>query len=173
MLRSGIGRARTGNITSGVSTASSYGRKVATSSLAAVLQVRSNELPDVSYSAQQFSKLSTLSSPPAGRPSNRRAQTTLYRAASRTSSTSSAAVSASLDALKAYKPAEHVDFKIVRSEIITEHSAVATLYVHAATGAELLSVHCPAENEKVFGACFKTPPTDDTGMCASYSSCRY
>jgi presequence protease len=65
--------------------------------------------------------------------------------------------------LAAYVPASHPAFVLVRSEVVEEHAAVASLYRHTATGAELLSVAC-GEGEKVFGAAFATPPTDDTGV---------
>ena len=50
-------------------------------------------------------------------------------------------------------PASHPAWSVVRSSAVTEHAAVATLYQHARSGAQLLSVVC-AEEEKVCGACF-------------------
>jgi Zn-dependent M16 (insulinase) family peptidase len=61
-----------------------------------------------------------------------------------------------------HPPASHPAWSVVRSSAVTEHAAVATLYQHR-SGAQLLSVVC-AEEEKVFGACFKTPVSDDCGI---------
>jgi hypothetical protein len=60
-------------------------------------------------------------------------------------------------------PVTHPSFDVVSHEAVKEHSAVATLYRHRATGAELLSVACD-EEEKVFGVAFRTPHGGDTGV---------
>jgi Zn-dependent M16 (insulinase) family peptidase len=67
-------------------------------------------------------------------------------------------------AVAAVAAAVHPAFDLVRSEHIEELAATAHLYVHRRSGAQLLSVVCD-EEEKVFGAAFKTPPPDETGRC--------
>ena len=57
----------------------------------------------------------------------------------------------------------HAAFAVVSHEAVSEHGAVATLYRHVRTGAELLSVTC-AEEEKVFGVLFRTPADGDEGI---------
>lgn len=57
---------------------------------------------------------------------------------------------------------QHEAYSVVRASRITEHAATAVLYRHR-TGAHLLSV-LSSEEEKVFGAAFKTPVSDDTGV---------
>ncbi len=54
-------------------------------------------------------------------------------------------------------------FELLRREELTEYRASATLYRHLKTGAELLSVESADEN-KVFGITFRTPPADHTGV---------
>ncbi len=54
-------------------------------------------------------------------------------------------------------------FELVAEREITELNTRARLYRHAATGAELLSLENDDEN-KVFGAAFRTPPADSTGL---------
>ncbi|MBF0481824.1 MAG: insulinase family protein [Desulfovibrionaceae bacterium] len=54
-------------------------------------------------------------------------------------------------------------FETIFSRQVAEYAAKATLYRHAATGAQLLSVELDDEN-KVFGATFRTPPADSTGV---------
>lgn len=76
----------------------------------------------------------------------------------------SSSSSSLLSPFQTYQPAEHSAFDRIQSEFIVEHNAVATLYRHKVTGAELLSIVCPEEIEKTFGIAFKTPPTDDTGI---------
>ena len=58
--------------------------------------------------------------------------------------------------------AVHPAWLVRRSVAMLEHTATVTLYVHRVSGAELLSVVC-SEEEKVFGAVFKTPVHDNTG----------
>lgn len=58
--------------------------------------------------------------------------------------------------------ASHPSFTIVRSESVKEYAAVANVYRHNATGAELISIKCD-ETEKVFGIAFRTVPSDDVG----------
>ena len=61
-------------------------------------------------------------------------------------------------------PAQHPAFTLVRSAAVAEQSSHAHTYRHNATGAEVLSVVCPSEREKVFGAAFLTVPGDDSGV---------
>jgi len=58
---------------------------------------------------------------------------------------------------------QHPAYEVVRASRIPEHSALAVLYRHTGSGAQLLSVQCE-EEEKVFGVAFKTPVADDTGV---------
>jgi len=54
-------------------------------------------------------------------------------------------------------------FELLREETIAELQTVARIYRHVQTGAELLSMENADEN-KVFGIAFRTPPTDSTGI---------
>ena len=54
-------------------------------------------------------------------------------------------------------------FSVLRDEILEEYAARAVLYRHDRTGAELLSLISDDEN-KVFGAAFRTPPACSTGV---------
>ncbi len=54
-------------------------------------------------------------------------------------------------------------FELVREAALPEVNSQARLYRHAATGARLLSL-INADENKVFGATFATPPTDSTGV---------
>ncbi|MBW7909021.1 MAG: insulinase family protein [Kiritimatiellae bacterium] len=54
-------------------------------------------------------------------------------------------------------------FEWLRTEEIAEYQAKAHLYRHIKTGAELLSIEVADEN-KVFGITFRTPPSDSTGV---------
>eukprot|EP01062_Namystynia_karyoxenos_P067198 TRINITY_DN61095_c0_g1_i1.p1 TRINITY_DN61095_c0_g1~~TRINITY_DN61095_c0_g1_i1.p1 ORF type:complete len:1144 (+),score=404.60 TRINITY_DN61095_c0_g1_i1:76-3432(+) len=56
----------------------------------------------------------------------------------------------------------HPAFEVVRRENIDEYGAAATLYQHRKTGAELLSISVD-DNNKVFGATFRTPCVDSAG----------
>lgn len=54
-------------------------------------------------------------------------------------------------------------FSLVREERLSEVSGTVKLWRHDATGAELLSIVNNDEN-KCFGATFRTPPKDSTGV---------
>jgi Zn-dependent M16 (insulinase) family peptidase len=54
-------------------------------------------------------------------------------------------------------------FELRREQALPEIGALARLYRHEKTGAELLSVTAKDEN-KVFGVSFRTPPSDSTGI---------
>ena len=60
-------------------------------------------------------------------------------------------------------PAAHPAFDVVRDEMVDEYGVRATLYRHTKSGAEVLSVMAADEN-KVFGITFRTPPADSTGV---------
>ena len=53
-------------------------------------------------------------------------------------------------------------FETVKTEFITEYNSHATLFRHTKTGAELMSLVNDDEN-KTFGAVFRTPPANSTG----------
>ncbi|MBJ3786757.1 insulinase family protein [Devosia sediminis] len=57
----------------------------------------------------------------------------------------------------------HPAFELVRDETIAEINSQALLYRHKKTGAEVLSL-VNADENKVFGITFKTPPEDSTGI---------
>jgi presequence protease len=54
-------------------------------------------------------------------------------------------------------------FELLREQFVPEINSTARLCRHAKTGAELLSIINSDEN-KVFGATFRTPPSDSTGV---------
>ncbi len=54
-------------------------------------------------------------------------------------------------------------FTLLKEQEIPELNAMAKLYRHSETGAELLSVETDDDN-KVFGITFRTPPEDSTGL---------
>jgi presequence protease len=55
-------------------------------------------------------------------------------------------------------------FELLREEEIPELNTTARLYRHGQTGAELLSLINPDDENKVFGITFRTPPEDATGL---------
>ncbi len=54
-------------------------------------------------------------------------------------------------------------FQLIREQFIDELRTHARFFVHAGTGAQLLSLSNEDEN-KVFGITFRTPPSDSTGV---------
>jgi len=54
-------------------------------------------------------------------------------------------------------------FQLLRDQFVPEINSTARLCRHAKTGAQLLSIINSDEN-KVFGATFRTPPSDSTGV---------
>lgn len=54
-------------------------------------------------------------------------------------------------------------FELVETRSIPELNCEASLYRHA-TGAQLMSVEAPEDENKVFGINFRTPPSDSTGI---------
>merc|ERR1711871_312927 len=47
---------------------------------------------------------------------------------------------------------------------IEEYGLHATTYIHKKSGAQVMSVIAPEDNNKVFGIVFRTPPEDSTGL---------
>lgn len=58
----------------------------------------------------------------------------------------------------------HPSYSIIEQTYIKEYGLNAFLYKHLKTGAEVISVIAPEDNNKVFGINFRTPPTDSTGL---------
>lgn len=54
-------------------------------------------------------------------------------------------------------------FRLLRKQFVSAHSANLYTLCHEKTGAELLYFDRPDEN-KTFSICFKTLPSDDTGV---------
>ena len=54
-------------------------------------------------------------------------------------------------------------FELVREQALSQLNSAARFYRHAKTGADLLSILNDDEN-KLFGATFRTPPRDSTGV---------
>ncbi|MDA0335642.1 MAG: insulinase family protein [bacterium] len=54
-------------------------------------------------------------------------------------------------------------FELVETRAIPELNTEASLYRHP-TGAQLMSLACPQDENKVFGINFRTPPADSTGI---------
>ena len=54
-------------------------------------------------------------------------------------------------------------FTLLREENIAELASTARIWVHDATGGQVLSV-CNSDENKVFGVSFRTPPADSTGV---------
>jgi hypothetical protein len=53
---------------------------------------------------------------------------------------------------------------VVESGTVDEFGVSYTLYTHRSTGAELMSVRAPADDNKVFAVSLRTPPTDSSGL---------
>jgi len=60
-------------------------------------------------------------------------------------------------------PVAHAAYEMITDEMVDEYGVRATLYKHTKSGAEVLSVQAADEN-KVFGITFRTPPKDSTGV---------
>ena len=54
-------------------------------------------------------------------------------------------------------------FELIREQKLSEINSTARYYRHVATGAELISL-LNADENKVFGVSFSTPPADSTGV---------
>lgn len=59
---------------------------------------------------------------------------------------------------------EHSKYDLVSDEFIAEYGVRQILYQHKKSGANVLSVLAPKDDNKVFGITFKTPPEDSTGI---------
>ena len=57
----------------------------------------------------------------------------------------------------------HAAYEVLEKDVVTEYGAYCTLYRHRKSGAQLLSV-ANADDNKVFGVTFRTPPADETGI---------
>ncbi len=55
-------------------------------------------------------------------------------------------------------------FKILESKYLPSARGTVTIAEHIVTKATFVHLHCTEERENFFSACFKTPPTDDTGV---------
>merc|ERR1719181_776796 len=58
----------------------------------------------------------------------------------------------------------HPAYEAVDETKIVEYGLHATTYKHKKSGAEVISVAAPEDNNKVFGIVFRTPPEDSTGL---------
>jgi hypothetical protein len=58
----------------------------------------------------------------------------------------------------------HPAYDIVDEASIDEYGLHATTYKHKKSGAEVISVLAPEDENKVFGIVFRTPPEDSTGL---------
>ena len=58
----------------------------------------------------------------------------------------------------------HPSYEVIADEQVAEYAISATLLRHRSTGAEVLSVQAPQDDNKVFGITFRTLPKDDTGV---------
>ena len=67
-------------------------------------------------------------------------------------------------ASKAQPAMEHAKYDLVSDEFIEEYGVRQVLYQHKKSGANVLSVVAPKDDNKVFGITFKTPPEDSTGI---------
>jgi presequence protease len=59
---------------------------------------------------------------------------------------------------------QHPAYTVLESTLINEYGLQATLYSHQKTGAQIISVIAPQDDNKVFGISFRTPPDDSTGL---------
>ena len=59
-------------------------------------------------------------------------------------------------------------FDLIETRELDEINATGRLYRHK-TGARLVSIANPEDENKVFGITFRTPPTDSTGCRTSLS----
>lgn len=57
----------------------------------------------------------------------------------------------------------HSSYNVIENTWIEEYGVKATLYSHKKSGAEVMSIEAADEN-KVFGITFRTPPNDSTGI---------
>ena len=55
------------------------------------------------------------------------------------------------------------DFELLETRELDELNSTGRIYRHA-TGARVVSIANPQDENKVFGITFRTPPTDSTGL---------
>ena len=58
----------------------------------------------------------------------------------------------------------HSKYERLHSTRIEEYGLEAVVYRHKKSGASVLSVIAPQDENKVFGITFRTPPEDSTGI---------
>ena len=58
----------------------------------------------------------------------------------------------------------HSKYEKLHSTKIEEYGLEATIYRHKKSGASIVSVIAPQDENKVFGITFRTPPEDSTGI---------
>jgi len=66
--------------------------------------------------------------------------------------------------VKLQKPVLHPAYEVVENAAIDEYGIQAVIYKHKKTGAQVISVLAPEDNNKVFGITLRTPPQDSTGV---------
>jgi len=64
------------------------------------------------------------------------------------------------------KPPNHSSYRILSSDYLQEYNSVLTIYQHAKTLAEMVTLIPtePTQDDKAFGISFRTVPTDSTGV---------
>ena len=67
------------------------------------------------------------------------------------------------EALQQAMDVTHPAYEVLEKDVVSEYGAYCTLYRHKKSGAQLLSV-ANADDNKVFGIVFRTPPEDGTGI---------
>jgi len=66
--------------------------------------------------------------------------------------------------VKLQKAVMHPAYDVVENAAVDEYGLQAILYKHKKTGAQVVSVLAPEDNNKVFGITLRTPPRDSTGV---------
>lgn len=80
------------------------------------------------------------------------------------SRTCSASLSASLLKSAEVVAVTHPAYEVIERSTIDEYGVQAILYHHKKSGAQVMSVLAPADENKVFGITLRTPPSDSTGV---------
>ena len=81
-----------------------------------------------------------------------------------TKSASSLSSSSTASSPQTLTKIEHPAFEIVEETEILEYGVQAILYNHKKSGAQVMSVIAPTDENKVFGITLRTPPKDSTGL---------
>jgi len=84
--------------------------------------------------------------------------------ANQASTSSTRATVSSLDVDTTKVAAVHPSYEAIEQSDIEEYGVSATLYKHKKSGAQVVSVVAPEDNNKVFGIVFRTPPDDSKGL---------